>query len=107
MVEAAKVASPNRGQLKRENVRFPVPVHALYFGLARRTRPACPARACSFSTLRLNTVLTRGIPPDFRIGVHLLLQSYVIGSVPSLSWGHHAIQCPMAFTVEGPPVQGQ
>ena len=38
------------------------------FGLARRVRPSRPAVACSFSTLRLNLVLTRGthIPPVFR-----------------------------------------
>ena len=28
---------------------------------------------CSFSTLRLNLVLTHGVPPDFRGGVHLFI----------------------------------
>ena len=53
----------------------------------RRVRPSRPASACSFSTLRLNLVLTRGIPPDFHGGVHLFIPPYAIGSVPSLS-GH-------------------
>ena len=46
-----------------------------------------PASACSFSTLRLNLVLTQGIPPDFRGGVYLFKPPYAIGSVPSLP-GH-------------------
>ena len=33
--------------------------------------------------LRLNLVLTHGIPPDFRGGVYLFIPPYVIGSVPS------------------------
>ena len=32
-----------------------------------------PASACSFSTIRVNLVLTRGIPPDLRGGVHLFI----------------------------------
>ena len=58
-----KVANPARGQLDRKNEYFPVPVHASEFGLARQVRPSRPALACSFSTLRLNFVLTQGIPP--------------------------------------------
>ena len=34
--------------------------------------PSRPASACSFSILRMNLVLTYGIPPEFRGGVHLL-----------------------------------
>ena len=41
--------------------------NALEFGLARRVRLSCPASACSFSTLRLNLVLTHEIPLHFRI----------------------------------------
>ena len=33
-------------------------------GLARRVRPSRPVSACSFSALRLNLLLTHGIPPD-------------------------------------------
>ena len=56
------------------------------FGRTGRVRPSRPVSACPFSTLRLNP-LTRGIPLDFRGGVHLLIPPYTIGSVPSLS-GH-------------------
>ena len=34
---------------------------------------SCPASACSSSILRLNLVLTYGIPPEFRGGVHLFI----------------------------------
>ena len=52
-----------------------------------RVLPSHLASACSFSTLRLNLVLTHGIPPDFRGGVHLFIPPCILGSVPSLS-GH-------------------
>ena len=39
------------------------------------------------SSRGLNLVFTRGIPPDFRGGVHLFKPPYASGSVPSLS-GH-------------------
>ena len=42
-------------------------------GLARWVQPSRPASACSFSILRLNLVLTPGIPPDFHGGVHLFI----------------------------------
>ena len=45
------------------------------------------ASSCSFSTLQLSLVLTHDIPPDFRGGIHLLIPSTAIESVPSLS-GH-------------------
>ena len=67
MDQSGKVVNLARGQLNRENEYFPLPV-----------------RACSFSILRLNLVLTHGIPPDFRGGVNLFIPSYAIGSVPSL-----------------------
>ena len=40
----------------------------------RRVRPSRPAPAYSFSTLRLNQMLTHGIPPDFLDGVHMYRQ---------------------------------
>ena len=46
------------------------------FGLARQVRPSRPASACSFSTLRLNLVLTHGIPPAFRHGVIVHIYRY-------------------------------
>ena len=71
MDQPGKVVNPARGQLDRENEYSPVPVRASEFGLARRVQPSHPASACSFFIPRLNLVLTRGIPPDFRGGVHL------------------------------------
>ena len=74
MDQPGKVANPARGQLNSENEYSPVPVRTLKFGLARRVQPSRPASACSFSILRLNLVLTHGIPPDFRGGsVHLFI----------------------------------
>ena len=53
-----------------------------------------PASACSFSSLRLNMVLTHGIPPDFRGGVNILfIPPYAIGSVPSLSGDANTYRC--------------
>ena len=89
MDQPGRVANPARGQLSRGNDYFPLLVRASDIGLARQVRPSRPASACSFSTLRLNMVLTHGIPPDFRGGVHLFTPTYAIGLVPSLS-GHHA-----------------
>ena len=40
-----------------------------------RVRLSCPASACSFSILRLNLALTRGIPPDFYAGVHIFIKN--------------------------------
>ena len=49
-------------------------------------------QACSLSTVRLNLVLTRGIPPAFHGGVHLFTPPSAIGSAPGIS--AHAIACP-------------
>ena len=46
-----KVANPARGQLNREKINIFLSPFA----------PSRPASACSFSTLRLNLVLTHGI----------------------------------------------
>ena len=73
MYQPGKVANPARGQLNRENKYFLVPVHASEFGLTRLVHPFRPASAYSLSTLRLNLVLTHGVPPDFRGGVHLFI----------------------------------
>ena len=48
-----------------------------------RVRPSRPASAC-FSILRLNLMLTHGIPLDFRCGIHLTMPPTVIGSVTRL-----------------------
>ena len=71
--QPGKVANPARSHLDRENEYSPVPVRAWEFGLARRVRRSRPASACSFFILRLNLVLTHGIPPDFRGGVHYFI----------------------------------
>ena len=55
----------------------------------RRVRQSRPASACSFSILRLNLVLTHGIPPDFRGGVH-----FVIGGLGNV--GCSTVNCPIA-----------
>ena len=60
-------------KLNRENEYPPAPVRAREFGLARLVQPSCPASACSFSMLRLNLALIRGMPPDFRGCVHLFI----------------------------------
>ena len=66
MDQPGKVADPARGQLNRENKYSPVPVHS------RETGSAIPSRvSLLISILRLNLVLTYGIPPGFRGGVHL------------------------------------
>ena len=85
MDQPGKVANAARGQLNRKNENFPVPVWARESSLARWARPFRPASACSFSSLKLNLVLTLGIPPDARGGVQLFIPPAAIGSVPSLS----------------------
>ena len=71
MDQTGKAAKAARGQLNRENEQFPAHVRAGEFGLAKRVQPSHPASAFSFSSLRLNEVLTHGIPLDFRGGVHI------------------------------------
>ena len=68
------VASPARGQLYRENEHSPVPVRACENlasrdGFSRRV----PRQPVHSPLPRLNLVLTYGIPPEFRGGVHLFL----------------------------------
>ena len=88
MDQSGKIVNdPARGQLNRGNQFFPVLVRAREFGLARQVRQPRPASACEFSTLRLNIVLTHGIPPDFRGGVRVFLSPTATGSVPRFS-GH-------------------
>ena len=69
-----KVANPARGQLNREiTIIFPCPRSRLGIW-SRETDSAVPSRvSLLISILRLNLVLTYGIPPEFRGGVHELL----------------------------------
>ena len=85
MDQPDKVANPARGQLNRE-----IPcLHSRLIIWFRETGSVIPSCvSLLISILRLNLVLTYGIPPDFRGGVHSLFKPpNVIGSVPSLS-GH-------------------
>ena len=72
MDQPGKVANPARGQLNRENEYSPVPVRACLRIWSRETGSAVPSRvSLLISILRLNLVLTYGIPPEFRGGIHL------------------------------------
>ena len=72
MDQPGKVANPVRGQLNRENEYFPVRVRACLTIWSRETGSAVPSRvSLLISILRLNVVLTYGIPPEFHGGVHL------------------------------------
>ena len=72
MDQPGKVANPtiNSGQLNREKI-FPSPRACLIIW-SRETGSAVPSRvSLLISILRLNLVLTYGIPPEFRGGVYL------------------------------------
>ena len=88
MNQLGKVASLARDQLNKEN-EYPCPRSRLRIW-SGETGSAVPSRvSLLIFILRLNLVLTYGIPPDFRGGVHFYLfkPPYAIGSTPSLS-GH-------------------
>ena len=71
--QPGKVASPARGQMNRKNEYFSVRVRRLRIW-SRETGSAVPSRvSLLISILRLNLVLTYGIPPEFRGGVHLFI----------------------------------
>ena len=71
--QPGKVANPARGQLNRENEYLFVPVARLSIW-SRETGSAVSSRvSLLISTLRLNVMLTNGILPDFRGGVHLFI----------------------------------
>ena len=76
----------------------PFPVRAREFGFAKQVRPSRTASPCSFSTLSLYLVLTRGIPPAFRYGVIVHIYTEFIGS--------HDDCVPMVFTAESPLARG-
>ena len=70
MDQPGKVANPARGQLNREN-NIPLSP-CVPENLVSRDRFSLPSRdSLLISILRLNLVLTYGIPPEFRGGVHL------------------------------------
>ena len=74
MDQPGKVANPARGQLNRENEYFPIRARARLKISSRKTGSAVPSRvSLLISILRLNLVLTYGIPPEFRGGVHIFI----------------------------------
>ena len=71
--QPCKVANLARGQLNRESDFFPCPRSRLTIW-SRETGSAVPSRvSLLISMLRVNLVLTYGIPPEFRGGVHLFI----------------------------------
>ena len=73
MDQPGKIANPARDQLNRENIVFPCPRSRLRIW-CRETGSAVPSRvSLLISILRLNLVLTYGIPPEFRGGVHIYI----------------------------------
>ena len=64
-----KVANPAPAQLDRKKIPCPRACLRIW---SRETGSAVPSRvSLLISILRLNLVLTYGIPPEFRGGVHL------------------------------------
>ena len=73
MDQPGKVANPARGQLKQGKLIFPCPRSCLRIWY-RETVSAVPSRvSLLISILRLNLVLTYGISPEFRGGVHVFI----------------------------------
>ena len=71
MNQPGKVANPARRQLNRENKYFPVCPRSRLRVWSRETGSAVPSRVSLLISIpRLNLVLTNGIPPDSRGGVH-------------------------------------
>ena len=71
MDQPGKVANPARGQLNREKEHFPVRGSCLRIW-SREKGSAVRSRVSLLISIliRLNLVLTYGIPPEFRGGVH-------------------------------------
>ena len=83
---------------------FPCPRACLIIW-SRETGSAVPPRvSLLISILKLNLVLTYGIPPEFRGGVHY--ETAIRHRVsPKFIGSRNCV--PMAFTAESPPAQGQ
>ena len=95
MDQPGKVANTACGQL------FPCPRSCLRIW-SRETVSAVPSRvSLLISILRLNLVLTYGIPPEFRGGVHIFIQTAIRHRVsPELIGSRNCV--PIAFTAESP-----
>ena len=73
--QPGKVANPARGQLDRENDFFACPRSRLRIW-SRETGLVAPSRvSLLISILKLILVLTYGILPEFRGGVHLFIKN--------------------------------
>ena len=74
---------------------------------SRETSSAVPSRvSLLISILRLNLVLTYGIPPEFGGGVHLFILTAIRHRVsPEFIGSRNCV--PMALTAESPPARGQ
>ena len=66
--QPGKVANPARGQLNRENQYISLSA----FAPGNLVSAVLPRVSLLSSILRLNLVLTYGIPPEFRGGVHFI-----------------------------------
>ena len=74
MDQRGKVANPARGQLNRETfIIFPCLCSRLRIWPRDMGSAVSSRVSLLISILRLNLVLTHGIPPEFRDGVHLII----------------------------------
>ena len=105
-INRGKVANSTRGQLNRENKYFLCLRSRLRFW-SRETGSVVPSRvSLLISIFRLNLVLTYGIPPDFRGGVHLFIKTAIRHRVsPEFIGSRKWVQ--MAFTADSSPAQRQ
>ena len=106
MGQPGKVANPACGQLNRESI-FPCPLSRLRIWSLRETGSAVPSRVSLLISIpRLNLVLTYGIPPEFRGGVHYLFKTATRHRAsPKFIGSSNCVL--MAFTAESPSAQGQ
>ena len=105
MDQPGKVANPDRGRLNRENEYFPVHVRSRLRIWSRKMGSEVPSRVSLLvSILRLNLVLTYGIPHEFRGGVHLFISNFHTPPGQSRVYRVKRNYCVlMAFTAESPP----
>ena len=103
MDQPGKVANPARGQLNR-NLIFSCPRACLRIW-PRETGSAVPSRvSLLISILRLNLVLTYGIPSSYAaVSIHETAIRHRVS--PEFIGSRNCV--PMAFTAEIPPAQGR
>ena len=90
MDQPGKVANPARGQLKQGKWIFPYPRGSCMRIWSRETGSAVPSRvSLLISILRLNMVLTYGIPPEF-----IYYDDCIIITIIVTSWGDVAEKLP-------------